>query len=239
MFLHVGLDCREDHLLGHSAAEHAERLHRCSSLIHHWSFDFHLSLCPPGAAPTFPLDASHFLKSLLQVISTALHSKALSSRICLHLICVASDDSKPDCNFLGIFCCCSESRNWKTSLNAIGLSLQWIFIVEWYWIFLMQVGVSLVLSFMVVWDLPRIAGGVSSLETSRLSAVYAEVAPSVSIFGELFGRALQAQVSVFMCSKLLTLRLLRQFLCITAAGQRRAYPPQQWGYQWRNQNHFL
>lgn len=53
----------------------------------------------------------------------------------------------------------------------------------------------MVLSFMVVWDLPRIAGGVSSLETSRLSAVYAEVAPSVSIFGELFGRALQAQVS--------------------------------------------
>ena len=58
----------------------------------------------------------------------------------------------------------------------------------------MKVGVSMVLSFMVVWDLPRIAGGVTSLETSRLSAVYAEVAPSVSIFGELFGRALQAQV---------------------------------------------
>lgn len=53
---------------------------------------------------------------------------------------------------------------------------------------------SLVLSFMVVWDLPRIGKGVKSLETSRLSAVYAEVAPSVSIFGELFGRALQAQV---------------------------------------------
>ncbi len=62
--------------------------------------------------------------------------------------------------------------------------------------YFLQVGVSLVLSFMVVWDLPRIAGGVSSLETSRLSAVYAEVAPSVSIFGELFGRALQAQASL-------------------------------------------
>ena len=48
---------------------------------------------------------------------------------------------------------------------------------------------------MVVWDLPRIGRGVRSLETSRLSAVYAEVAPSVSIFGELFGRALQAQVT--------------------------------------------
>jgi len=58
----------------------------------------------------------------------------------------------------------------------------------------MQVGVSLVLSFMVVWDLPMIGRGVKSLENSRLSAVYAEVAPSVSIFSELFGRALQAQV---------------------------------------------
>ena len=52
----------------------------------------------------------------------------------------------------------------------------------------------MVLSFMILWDLPRIAGGVRSLETSRLSTVYAEVAPSVKVFGELFGRALQAQV---------------------------------------------
>ena len=59
----------------------------------------------------------------------------------------------------------------------------------------LQVGVSLVLSFMVVWDMPKIATGVKSLETSRVSAVYAEVAPSLTVFGELFGRALQAQVA--------------------------------------------
>lgn len=61
--------------------------------------------------------------------------------------------------------------------------------------FAMQVGVSMVLSFMVVWDLPMIANGVKSLETSRLAPIYAEVAPSLMVFGELFGRALQAQVS--------------------------------------------
>lgn len=57
-----------------------------------------------------------------------------------------------------------------------------------------QVGVSMVLSFMVVWDLPAISKGISSLRSSRLSAIYNEVAPSLSVFGMLFGKALQAQV---------------------------------------------
>ena len=52
----------------------------------------------------------------------------------------------------------------------------------------------MVLSFMVVWDLPSISKGVSSLQTSRLSAIYNEVAPSLAVFGMLFGKALQAQV---------------------------------------------
>ena len=56
-----------------------------------------------------------------------------------------------------------------------------------------QVGVSLVLSFMVVWDLPAIGAGVSSLRTSRLAPFYNEVAPSLAVFGQLFGKALQAQ----------------------------------------------
>ena len=49
------------------------------------------------------------------------------------------------------------------------------------------------LSFMVVWDLPAISRGVSSLQTSRLAPIYNEVAPSVAVFGQLFGKALQAQ----------------------------------------------
>lgn len=58
----------------------------------------------------------------------------------------------------------------------------------------MQVGVSLVLSFMVVWDFPTIARGMQSLRSSRLRAVYTEVAPTFTVFGSLFGKALQAQV---------------------------------------------
>ena len=52
----------------------------------------------------------------------------------------------------------------------------------------------MVLSFMVVWDLPAISKGISSLQSSRLSAIYSEVAPSLAVFGMLFGKALQAQV---------------------------------------------
>lgn len=60
---------------------------------------------------------------------------------------------------------------------------------------MLQVGVSLVLSFMVVWDFPTIAKGVQSLRSSRLRAFYTEVAPTFTVFGQLFGKALQAQVS--------------------------------------------
>ena len=58
----------------------------------------------------------------------------------------------------------------------------------------LQVGISLILSFMVVWDLPRISRGVQSLRTSRIAPIYNTVFPSLEIFATLFGKALQAQV---------------------------------------------
>ncbi|KAK9803415.1 hypothetical protein WJX72_009498 [[Myrmecia] bisecta] len=70
--------------------------------------------------------------------------------------------------------------------------------------FAIQVGVSLILSFMVVWDLPTIASGIASLETSRLATIYKEVAPSVAVFGRLFGKALQAQSQIAMVNAALT-----------------------------------
>jgi hypothetical protein len=61
--------------------------------------------------------------------------------------------------------------------------------------FAVQVFVSLVLSFMFVWDLPAITGGIASLRSSRLAPVHQEVAPVLGVFGRLFGKALEAQVS--------------------------------------------
>ena len=70
--------------------------------------------------------------------------------------------------------------------------------------FVLQLGVSLILSFMMVWDLPRIARGVSSLRTSRLAPIYNTVAPSLGVFGTLFGKALQCQAQIALANTALT-----------------------------------
>ncbi|KAK2079954.1 hypothetical protein QBZ16_002349 [Prototheca wickerhamii] len=69
---------------------------------------------------------------------------------------------------------------------------------------LQKLGVSLILSFMMVWDLPRIARGVSSLRTSRLAPIYNTVAPSLGVFGTLFGKALQCQAQIALANTALT-----------------------------------
>lgn len=68
----------------------------------------------------------------------------------------------------------------------------------------LQVLVSLALSFMIVWDLPRISLGVQSLAQSRLKPIYNEVAPSFISFGRLFGKALQAQATIACVNTALT-----------------------------------
>ena len=70
--------------------------------------------------------------------------------------------------------------------------------------FAIQVGVSLVLGFFLLWDLPAITAGVSSLQRSRLAPVYAEVAPVLSVFGRLFGKALEAQARIAAVNTALT-----------------------------------
>ncbi|KAI7837146.1 hypothetical protein COHA_009023 [Chlorella ohadii] len=70
--------------------------------------------------------------------------------------------------------------------------------------FAIQVGISLILSFMVVWDLPGIQRGVESLRTSRVAPIYNTVAPSLEVFATLFGKALQAQARIAMVNTILT-----------------------------------
>jgi predicted PurR-regulated permease PerM len=67
-----------------------------------------------------------------------------------------------------------------------------------------QIIISLVLSFMVLWDLPRIRVGIKSLESSRLRQVYSELAPPLGVFGQLFGKALQAQARIAFVNTVLT-----------------------------------
>ena len=67
-----------------------------------------------------------------------------------------------------------------------------------------QAIVSLVLGFMLVWDLPSIKKGVASLSSSRLAPVYHEVAPVLTVFGLLFGKALEVQARIAVVNTILT-----------------------------------
>lgn len=68
----------------------------------------------------------------------------------------------------------------------------------------LQTIISLIFSFMIVWDLPRIKVGIRALEHSRLGAAYLEVAPSVANFGQLLGKAFQAQTAIAIVNTGLT-----------------------------------
>lgn len=64
--------------------------------------------------------------------------------------------------------------------------------------------VALVLSFIVIWDLPTIRSGVASLADSRVGGMYREVAPAAVVFGTLLGKALEAQARISLVNTALT-----------------------------------
>jgi len=70
--------------------------------------------------------------------------------------------------------------------------------------FALQLVVSLVLGFMLVWDMPKISSGVQTLKRSRLAPVYNEVAPMLTVFGKLLGKALEVQARIALVNTALT-----------------------------------
>jgi predicted PurR-regulated permease PerM len=62
----------------------------------------------------------------------------------------------------------------------------------------------MIFGFFMLWDLPTISAGVSSLAKSRLAPLHAELAPVLSVFGKLFGRALEAQARIALVNTALT-----------------------------------
>lgn len=63
----------------------------------------------------------------------------------------------------------------------------------------------MIFGFFFLWDLPTITAGVSSLSKSRLGPLYSELVPVMSVFGKLFGRALEAQARIALVNTALTL----------------------------------
>jgi predicted PurR-regulated permease PerM len=64
--------------------------------------------------------------------------------------------------------------------------------------------VSILLSFIIVLQLPALKTGFSRLEQSRISRFYREIAPDIVGFGRSIGRAFQAQALIAICNTILT-----------------------------------
>jgi predicted PurR-regulated permease PerM len=67
-----------------------------------------------------------------------------------------------------------------------------------------QIGLALVLSFFITFDIPKLRRSLRRLEASRLHDAYHEIAPSLASFGKLMGRAFQAQGVIAIVNTVLT-----------------------------------
>lgn len=77
-------------------------------------------------------------------------------------------------------------------------------LLEQIWIGVVFTLMALLFSFMIVWDAPKLAGGIGRLRESRLGDIYSEVAPSIATFGRLLGRAFEAQTMIALLNTFLT-----------------------------------
>lgn len=67
-----------------------------------------------------------------------------------------------------------------------------------------QVALSLLLSFFITFDIPKLKKGIAKLHHSRISGLYEEIAPGLISFSRLMGRAFQAQAVIALCNTSLT-----------------------------------
>lgn len=71
-------------------------------------------------------------------------------------------------------------------------------------VIVLQFFLSIILSFLILWDLPSIKRGVRSFSVGKTSEVYAEIAPGMKAFGVILGRAFEAQTGIALVNTILT-----------------------------------
>ncbi|HEY5611588.1 MAG TPA: AI-2E family transporter [Thermoanaerobaculia bacterium] len=71
-------------------------------------------------------------------------------------------------------------------------------------VILAQFLLSIILSFLILWDLPSLKNGVQSLSTGAAAEVYTEIAPGMTAFGVMLGRAFEAQTGIAVVNAFLT-----------------------------------
>ncbi len=69
---------------------------------------------------------------------------------------------------------------------------------------LFQFLLAIILSFIILFDFPALERGTRSFATGRTAEIYAEVAPGITAFGVILGRAFQAQTVIALVNALLT-----------------------------------
>lgn len=63
---------------------------------------------------------------------------------------------------------------------------------------------SLLFSFLIVLDLPKLKNGIRGLSSTKIGFIYDEVADNIAGFGRVLGRALEAQLFIAVCNTILT-----------------------------------
>lgn len=63
---------------------------------------------------------------------------------------------------------------------------------------------SLLFSFLIVLDLPKLKSAIASLQHTKIGFIYDEVADNIAGFGLVLGRALEAQLFIAVCNTILT-----------------------------------
>lgn len=71
-------------------------------------------------------------------------------------------------------------------------------------VIVLQFFLSIILSFLILWDLPSITAGVSSFSRGKTADIYAEIAPGMKAFGVILGRAFEAQTGIAIVNAILT-----------------------------------
>lgn len=63
---------------------------------------------------------------------------------------------------------------------------------------------SIIFSFLILWDLPRLRDSARSFAEGKTAEIYAEIAPSIVAFGVMLGRAFEAQTVIAIVNAVLT-----------------------------------
>ncbi len=70
--------------------------------------------------------------------------------------------------------------------------------------FFIQFFISVIFSFIIVFDIPRLYSQVQSLRNTRLREFYDTITPGLSTFSDVMGRAFAAQAMIAVCNTVLT-----------------------------------